>query len=79
MPATALRCRICEAQYELEGVGTCSRCFGPLDPVYDWDEVERSFTPEAIAAGDASIWRSEIPMRFCGNCIRKEFPTTKWC
>src|SRR5438067_854886 len=57
LSATALRCRICEAQYELEGVGTCSRCFGPLDPVYDWDEVERSFTREAIAAGDASIWR----------------------
>ena len=57
MPATALHCRICETEHALEAVGTCPRCFGPLDPVYDWDEVARSFTREAIAAGPASIWR----------------------
>ena len=57
MPATALHCRICETEYALEAVGSCSRCFGPLDPVYDWDEVERTFTREAIAAGPSSIWR----------------------
>jgi threonine synthase len=57
MPATALRCRICDAEHALENVGTCSRCFAPLDPVYDWDEVARTFTREAIAAGPASIWR----------------------
>ena len=57
MPATALHCRICETEHALEAVGTCPRCFGPLDPVYDWDEVERTFTREAIAAGPLSIWR----------------------
>ena len=57
MPATALHCRICETEHALEAVGTCPRCFGPLDPVYDWDDVERAFTPEAIAAGPRSIWR----------------------
>ncbi len=57
MPATALHCRICETEHALEAVGTCPRCFGPLDPVYDWDDVERTFTPEAIAAGPRSIWR----------------------
>ena len=57
MPVTALHCRICETEYALEAVGSCSRCFGPLDPVYDWDEVERTFTREAIAAGPSSIWR----------------------
>jgi threonine synthase len=57
LPATALHCRICETEYALEAVGSCSRCFGPLDPVYDWDEVERTFTREAIAAGPSSIWR----------------------
>jgi len=57
LPATALHCRICETEHALEAVGTCPRCFGPLDPVYDWDEVARSFTREAIAAGPASIWR----------------------
>ena len=57
MPATALHCRICETEHPLEAVGTCPRCFGPLDPVYDWDRVARTFTREAIAAGPASIWR----------------------
>jgi threonine synthase len=57
LSATALRCRICESDHELEAVGACSRCFGPLDPVYDWDAVEQAFTREAIAAGPPSIWR----------------------
>ncbi len=57
MPATALHCRICETEHALEAVGTCPRCFGPLDPVYDWDAVAREFTREAIAAGPPSIWR----------------------
>jgi threonine synthase len=57
LSATALRCRICESDHELEAVGACSRCFGPLDPVYDWDAVEREFTREALAAGPPSIWR----------------------
>jgi threonine synthase len=57
LPATALQCRICETEHALEAVGTCRRCFGPLDPVYDWNEVERGFTRDAIAAGPSSIWR----------------------
>ena len=57
MPATALRCRICETESTLEAVGSCSRCFGPLDPIYDWDEVARKMTRERIAAGPPSLWR----------------------
>jgi threonine synthase len=57
VPATTLRCRRCETDHALEGVGSCSRCFGPLDPVYDWDAVATSFTHETIAAGPPSLWR----------------------
>ena len=57
MPATALHCRICETEHALEAVGTCPRCFGPLDPVYDWDLVASEFTRETLAAGPPSIWR----------------------
>jgi len=39
--------------------GACARCFGPLEPVYDWDEVARRATRELIAAGPRSIWRYE--------------------
>ena len=57
MPATALRCRICEREYPLDPIGVCSSCFGPLDPVYDRDEQRRTVTRESIEAGPPSIWR----------------------
>jgi threonine synthase len=38
-------------------MGTCPACFGPLDPVYDWDALAAVVTRESIAAGPASIWR----------------------
>src|SRR5438874_9781995 len=54
MPATALRCRICETEFPLDPVGVCSRCFGPLEPVYAPDRV---VTRAEIEAGPANIWR----------------------
>ena len=57
MPATALRCRICETEYPLDPVGACARCFGPLEPVYDREEQRRTVTRESIAGGPRSIWR----------------------
>ena len=57
MPATALRCRVCETLTPLDPVGVCSRCFGPLDPVYDREEQRRSVSRESIAAGPPTIWR----------------------
>ncbi|MGH3005334.1 MAG: threonine synthase [Gaiellaceae bacterium] len=57
MPAIALRCRACAAEHALEAVGICSRCFGPLDPVYDVEELRASVTHASIAAGPPSIWR----------------------
>ena len=57
MPAIALRCRICEVEHELGPHAVCPRDFGPLDPVYDWDELRRTVTRESIAAGPVSIWR----------------------
>ena len=57
MPATTLRCRVCETQYPLDPIGVCARCFGPLDPVYDRDAQRRTVSRESIAAGPLSIWR----------------------
>jgi threonine synthase len=57
LSATALRCRNCETDHELEGIGICSRCWGPLDPVYDRGELARTVTRESIAAGPPSLWR----------------------
>ena len=39
MPVDVLRCRVCESEYPAIANGICARCFGPLEPVYDWDEL----------------------------------------
>jgi threonine synthase len=57
VPAVALRCRVCETEYPLVGIGTCERCWGPLDPRYDRDELERTVSRETIEAGPPSLWR----------------------
>ena len=38
-------------------MGICVRCFGPLEPVYDWDALKGRVTHESIARGPRSIWR----------------------
>jgi threonine synthase len=53
VPATALVCRVCATRYPLDPIGTCARCFGPLDLEYEHVDVTR----ESIEAGPPSIWR----------------------
>jgi threonine synthase len=55
MPVSVIRCRVCEAEYEPGAVGVCERCFGPLEPVYDWGTLRVSRSE--IEAGPRNIWR----------------------
>ena len=57
MSALSLSCRVCATEHLLDATGSCTRCFGPLDPVYDWDRVRAEFTRERIGAGPLSLWR----------------------
>ena len=57
MPATSLRCRVCQTEHELGPTAVCPRDFGPVDPVYDWDALRGVVTRESIAAGPPSLWR----------------------
>jgi threonine synthase len=57
MAIDSLRCRICEASYPAVASGICVRCFGPLEPVYDWEAIERVVSRERIEAGPQSMWR----------------------
>ena len=52
-----LRCRECGSDYELQATHVCEMCFGPLDVVYDKEEVRRRVSRESIAAGPPNIWR----------------------
>ncbi len=57
MSATSLLCRVCATSYDLEGIGVCRECFGPLDPVYDRERQRAEVSRAAIEAGPRSIWR----------------------
>lgn len=57
MPAVSLRCRVCASEHPLEATGTCTGCFGPLDPTYDWEALRANVSHASIEAGPASIWR----------------------
>jgi len=52
-----LRCRVCETDYPAIPSGACARCFGPLEPVYDWDALAAVVSRERIEAGPPSLWR----------------------
>ena len=57
MPAVSLCCRVCATEHPLEATGTCTRCFGPLDPIYDWDALRATRQPCLDRGRAASIWR----------------------
>lgn len=57
MAVEILRCRVCEAEYPAVASGSCARCFGPLEIVYDWERISARVSRESIAAGPASLWR----------------------
>ena len=59
MAVDALRCRVCESEYAPIASGTCERCFGPLEPLYDWDALAANVSRESIQAGPRSLWRYE--------------------
>jgi threonine synthase len=57
VPVDVLRCRVCESEYPAVANGICVRCFGPLEPVYDWDALGARMSRERIEAGPYSLWR----------------------
>ena len=55
---TGLSCKECGHPYEAGARHVCEDvCFGPLEVVYDYDEIRRRVSRAAIEAGPASIWR----------------------
>src|SRR5436190_13548489 len=57
MSVEQLQCRICASVYDATAIGICMRCFGPLEPVYHWDELARTVSRESIEDGPRSLWR----------------------
>src|SRR4051795_520626 len=57
MPATALQCKECQAEYPLEARYVCENCFGPLEVAYDFTGLHADELRRRIQAGPLDIWR----------------------
>jgi len=47
----ALKCKECGAEYPVEPIHVCEFCFGPLEIVYDYDEIKKNISREKIEKG----------------------------
>ncbi|MDQ3812546.1 MAG: threonine synthase [Armatimonadota bacterium] len=52
-----MKCRVCDAEYELAPKHVCEFCFGPLEVNYDYEVIRSVISREKIARGPYSIWR----------------------
>lgn len=52
-----LRCRICHTVTEAGPYHVCEECFGPLEVVYDLEEIRGTLTREKIAGRPTDLWR----------------------
>jgi threonine synthase len=57
MPAQALQCKECHAEYPLEARYVCDVCFGPLEVAYDFSGLDPAGTRRRIQAGPQDLWR----------------------
>jgi threonine synthase len=59
MAVTHLKCRECKAEYPLEALYVCDRCFGPLEVAYDHSALGKDADQlrRRIQAGPQNIWR----------------------
>jgi threonine synthase len=53
----ALICRECQTEFEPQATHVCDVCFGPLEVRYDYGELARRVSRDAIEAGPNSMWR----------------------
>jgi len=53
----ALKCRECGKEYAVEPIHVCEYCFGPLEVVYDYEEIKRSISRKKVEEGPKSLWR----------------------
>jgi threonine synthase len=52
-----LKCRECSREYPVDPIYVCEFCFGPLEVVYDYEEIKRSLTRERISSRPQNLWR----------------------
>ncbi len=53
----SLKCKECGELYPKEPKHVCEMCFGPLEAVYNYDEIKKHISREKIASRTHNIWR----------------------
>jgi threonine synthase len=53
----ALKCRECGREYPLTATHVCEFDFGPLEVVYDYENIAKSLTRHAIQSRPENMWR----------------------
>lgn len=52
-----LKCRECGQKYPKEPLHVCETCFGPLEIVYDYDQIRKTISREKILSRGKNLWR----------------------
>lgn len=52
-----LKCRLCGKIYPKQALNFCTEDFGPLEVVYDYEAVARTFNRAAVEARPRTMWR----------------------
>src|SRR5262245_42883085 len=52
-----LKCRECGQHYPEQPLHVCESCFGPLEVVYDYEQIKRRLSREKIASRERNLWR----------------------
>ncbi len=67
MAVDSLKCKECEASYELGAAFFCESCFGPLEVRYDFSGLDADEARRKISAGSRGIWRYSDFLPFDGR------------
>ncbi len=54
---TSLKCKECGREYAPEAIYSCEYCFGPLEVMYEYEEIARAMSVAAISSRPQNLWR----------------------
>lgn len=52
-----LKCRECGRVYKIEPIHICEYCFGPLEVIYDYQQIRKVLTKKEIEKRPPNMWR----------------------
>ncbi len=55
-----LKCRECSREYSPLAIYVCEYCFGPLEVVYNYEEIKKEISRKSIESSAYSLWRYRL-------------------